>query len=289
MTPVVDSTQRQIAPLRRIVAAAAVVPCFRKGVALLLLATVLILAGRPHDDGSLDRVQATGIVRVGMDASFPPFESLDSAGEVVGFDVELARRIAAQMGARPQFVNIGFDSLADALVAGRVDVVVSGLPYDERRTRDLNYSQPYFNAGQLIAVRRSDAGSPDPDPDVSVLLANRRVAVEWGSMGDLEARRLQAILPGLSVRPHPGARAALHALAAGQADAAIADAISVYQFMASTDNSIRAVAPLTEEPYVIATRLRSRLLANAIDAALSDLRQSGSLDDLFDGWLGKRR
>jgi ABC-type amino acid transport substrate-binding protein len=254
---------------------------------LVALALSLLLARGRGDDETLDRVQATGELRVGLDASFPPFESLDAAGNVVGFDADLARAVAARLDAEPVFVNIGFDGLYDALLAKRVDVVISGLPYDPRRTRDVIYSQPYFNAGQVLVLRAgdstmADSGSSAPLPD---LLSGRTVAVEWGSQADMEARRLKQTIADLETLPQPTAQDALNALVAGDADAAIADAVSVYQFMSANGGQVRRVETLTDEPYVIASRIKSRRLAQAVDDALAGLRESGTLDALLAKWF----
>jgi ABC-type amino acid transport substrate-binding protein len=104
-------------------------------------------------------------------------------------------------------------------------------------------------------------------------------------MADMEARRLRQANAGMETLPQPTAQEALNALIGGQADAAIADAVSVYQFMGDQGQEVRVVETLTDEPYVIATRPRSRRLARAIDDVLTELRQSGALDTLLDKWF----
>jgi ABC-type amino acid transport substrate-binding protein len=252
------------------------------GLTILLLAVValgLLLRGN-RDDGALDRVLSAGELRVGLDASFPPFESLDPAGNIIGFDADLADAIATKIGVDPVFVNIGFDGLYDALLAGRVDVVISGLPYDPRRTQDVIYSDPYFNAGQLLVVRADDTSTLG-----SQSLTARTVAVEWGSLADMEARRLAQAADSMETLPQPTAQDALDALVTGQADAAIADAVSVYQFVGNGGGGIRVAEVLTDEPYVIASGARSRRLAEAIDQALVGLKESGTLDSLLAKWF----
>jgi polar amino acid transport system substrate-binding protein len=225
---------------------------------LLVIVTLGFLVRGRGDDGTLKRVQATGELRVGLDASFPPFESLDADGNIVGIDADLAQAIAAALGAEPVFVNVGFDGL----------------------------SQPYFNAGQVLVVRADDeaftssSGIPMPG-----LLSGLVVAVEWGSLADMEARRLKQTAEGMETLPQPTAQGALNALVAGQADAAIADAVSAYQFIGESDERVRIAEVLTDEPYVIATRVKSRRLAGAIDDALAELRESGALDELMGGWF----
>src|SRR5690606_17673295 len=90
-----------------------------------------------------------------------------------------------QWGLQAEIVAIGFDSLTDAVIAGRVDAVISAMPYDERLTRDVTYSVPHFEAGIRLAV---PASSPITN---TARRAGQRVAVEWGSTGDMIARRLQ--------------------------------------------------------------------------------------------------
>ncbi|GAB4547086.1 MAG: transporter substrate-binding domain-containing protein [Anaerolineae bacterium] len=258
------------------------------GAIVLLLGAVavsLLVRGR-GDDGTLERVQATGELRVGLDASFPPFESLDGGGNVVGFDPDLAQAIATRLDVQPVFVNVGFDGLYDALWAGQVDVLISGLPYDPRRTQDVNYSQPYFNAGQVLVMVVGDpALMSSSGMEASELLSGRVVAVEWGSLADMEARRLKQTAQAMQTLPQPTAQDALHALVAGQADAAIADAVSVYQFIGQGESELQIVATLTDEPYVIATRIKSRRLAETIDQALTELQKSGKLDELLERWF----
>jgi polar amino acid transport system substrate-binding protein len=264
---------------------------WKAGIGLIVLLLVIVVAvgllmRAREDDGTLARVQATGELRVGLDASFPPFETLDAGGNIVGLDADLARAIATALGADPVFVNVGFDGLYDALQIGRIDVVISGLPHDPRRTQDVNYSQPYFNAGQVLVIRPDDTTFPNRGAGIPMLwLAGRTVAVEWGSLADMEARRLKETTEGMQTLPQPTARDALDALVAGQADAAIADAVSVYQFIGERDGEVRVVATLTDEPYVMATRLKSRRLAEAIDETLAEMRESGALDELMDSWF----
>ena len=256
---------------------------------LLLLAAaliglaVLIVAfyGRGQDDDSLRRVQSAGILRVGLDASFPPFETLDDAGNVVGIDVELAHLIAARLGVRAEFVNIAFDGLYDALQAGRIDAVISGLPFDERRTRDVIYSRTYFNAGQLLIVSSDDDRTWQAHADGTVTLDGRHVAVEWGSLGDMYARQWQTTVADLQIEPYPDAAEALRALDENQVDAAIADAVSVHEYARRHPGRLRVVRAVTDEPYVIAVQREAGHLAAAIDAALADLLQSGVVDNLL--------
>jgi polar amino acid transport system substrate-binding protein len=155
---------------------------------------VLTRFGREEDE-TWARIQREGLMRVGMDASWPPFEYIDEpTGQIVGLDVDLARAIGQRLGVEVELVNVGFDSLYDALYVGRFDAIVSALPYDPLLYGDVAYSISYFNAGQVLVVR-ADKTEINETNDLS----GKRLGVELASEGDAVSRRLQKKIEGLSL------------------------------------------------------------------------------------------
>ena len=157
-------------------------------------------------DQTWQAMQARGTWRVGVDPSFPPFEQLDGAGVPIGYDIDLAARMAADWGLKVEIVAIGFDSLVDALKAAKIDSVVSAYPYDPRLTRDVAFSTSYFDAGLRLVVRN---GSTIGDVKE---LSGQRVAVEWGSVGDMTGRQLQRDGVALTLVPFETPQEAVQAL-----------------------------------------------------------------------------
>lgn len=262
---------------------------FLIGLFLLLLAILLVwqVAGQPQDR-FWDRIQATGRWRVGMDPSFPPFESLDAGGQPVGFDVDLARAIAARWGVDVQFEGIGFDGLIDAVWAGRVDSVISALPYQPQFSRDVAFTQPYFEAGLVLVHRVSQSEFASIDE-----LAGAHVAVEWGSEGDVQARELKRRrFPDLAISAQETALSALQAVRDGDADVALVDRITALQFLAEADNlrigpNEPGSAPVVgSNPYVIALPRKAPTLHKELGAALEALSEDGTLQGLTEKWFG---
>jgi polar amino acid transport system substrate-binding protein len=229
------------------------------------------------DDGTLAEIQRRGTLRVGLDASFPPFEMINDAGEIVGLDVDIARTIAADLGVELELVNIGFDGLYDALLARRVDLVISGLPYDPRWTEDVAYTQNYFNAGQVLVTR-----ADEPELTEVEALAGRTLVVEWGSQADMEARRLAEELAGVELLRRATAAEALEALFNGPADAAVVDAVSAVR---AFPRGLRIVTYLTDEWYAAAVHIQSRELLAAVNRSLTRLEESGRLAQIQARWL----
>lgn len=249
-----------------------------------LLATTLVRTVVKGRDRIWDHIQETGRWRVGMDPSFPPFEDLDDADRLVGFDVDLAQAIAARWGVQVEIVSVGFDSQVDAVWTGKLDSAISALPYQPQLTQDVAFSSPYFEAGLVLVASAVEPGIRSVDD-----LAGRRVAVEWGSEGDVQARALRRRFPDLEIVPLDLPEAALQAVAEGRADAAMVDNISALQYMA-TDPRVRIVPPvLVSDPYVIVMPLKSPTLRAEMGKALDALRTDGTLDSLTTKWFGSTK
>ena len=248
------------------------------GLALHLIATTWFYA---RTDPTWEQIQSSGVARVGMDATYPPFDMQDETGVYSGYDVDLAHELAKRWGVRAEFVNIHFDGLYDALLAGKCDVIISALPYDPTMTEDVLYSPSYFNAGLLLVVREGERGIRSQNG-----LADKEVGVEMGSAAHLEARRLreQARIP-LQVTPFPAPRVALEALLAEEVDAVIADSVSVYRFARDPGGILYLEESLTDEQYVIAMRPHSGYLWKRIADELARMKKEGFLEALQKMWF----
>lgn len=257
-------------------------PCDMRPVTHALFLCLLLLLASCSPADRLDRILESGVLRVGMDASYPPFEYIDGEGNLVGFDVDLGRELAARLGVEVRFVaNLSYDGLYDALTADVVDIVISALYVDPARMADFAYSYSYFNAGQVLVVRMDD-------PEIAEMrgLSGRSVAVEWGSEGDAVVRQWARRLPGLTVLPCQTAEEALIQVASGKADAAVVDHLSALQVIGKGE-PVRIVGEmLTDEPYAIAVRREDGALLQAINGLLVAMEEDGTLPRLRKKWLG---
>lgn len=225
-------------------------------------------------------LQRRGALRVCLDASYPPFEDVNAQGQFEGLDVDLARLLAERWGLEAQFVNIHFDGLYDALLAERCDLVLSALPYDRTMTRDVLYSQSYFNAGQvLLAPAEDEAVGRIED------LVGRRVAVELGGEGHHWLREWNRYRPGeIEIVPLRELPDLAEALRSGQAEAALCDHVAALRLMQAAP--LRVVEPpLTDAPLVAATRRSGARLVAELNLALEAWRADGTLERLRARWF----
>jgi ABC-type amino acid transport substrate-binding protein len=242
------------------------------GLGLLSLA---VWAGQQMPpDLYLRQIESTGKLRVGIDPSYPPFEAVRD-GKIEGYDAELARALGADLGAQVEFVPMAIDTMYDALAAGRVDILISALPFVYERQVDVRYSTPYYQAGQVLLVKAGQLAIASVQE-----LAGKRVGVELGSNADTEARRLaRTSVAGMRVMSvYESPAEALDALSKGEIDAAITDNTSAQAYLGAQNGALAILSPpLTDEPYVVAMPNRATGLSARVDAVIGRLRTSGEL------------
>lgn len=252
----------------------------------LFFTASLALSACQSESATWERVQQSGILRVGLDPTYPPFEVADESG-VQGLDVDLAHALADKLGLRSEFVYFGYDGLYDALATEQIDVLISALVTTPERQRDFAYSEPYFNAGEFLFIRSSTAENIQEMRQMS----GRSLAVELGSLGHVEAIQWTNRLSDLEVLPFGSAEEALDAVSQGQADAALVDHISGRLFLRDQPQDqpplIRVDTPITVEPYALVVRIEDEKLLVEFDKALQALKENGQLEDIIARWLDK--
>lgn len=260
-----------------------------RNLALLLLLLIALLGYWFVNQSTLFRrdrtweaMQSRGTWRVAIDPSFPPFEQLDEQNRVVGYDVDLAEAIARTWGLQLEIVPTGFDSLIDALRAGQVDSVISALPFDPRLTRDVAYSESYFDAGIMFVVR---ADSPLQNADE---LAAGTIAVELGSAGDVIARQWQREKPALTVQRFETPEDAIAALQNDpKIDGLLIDNVSL-RIAQGQGAAIKSMGgALESNPYVIAVPVGAFDLQSNLEEAILSLRTTNGFKTIEDKWFGK--
>ena len=128
---------------------------------------------------------AARVLVVGTDAAYTPFESQNEKGEIVGFDIEVVKAIAGKAGFEVKFVNTPWEGIFNALDQGDRDLLVSAITITGERRQTMDFSKPYFEAKQLIAVRRDAQVASFED------IKTMKVGVQNGTTGDEVVGKLQ--------------------------------------------------------------------------------------------------
>ncbi|MBD2257479.1 basic amino acid ABC transporter substrate-binding protein [Pseudanabaena sp. FACHB-2040] len=220
---------------------------------------------------------AGGVLRVGTEPAFPPFESQGPGGELEGFDIDLMRAIGEQADLEVEFESLPFDGLIPALQSGSVDAAISAMTITEERAQTISFSRPYFVAGLAIAVQEGTADVAGLDD-----LEGKRIAVQIGTTGASKA----AEISGAQITTFDSAPLALQELANGNVDAVINDAPVTLDAIASGNlQGLEVVGELlTEEYYGIALPQDSPNV-EVINSALAELIANGTYAEIYQKWF----
>ncbi len=249
--------------------------------ALLVSAGVLVACGRSEDQ-SWEQVQQTGTLRVGMDATYPPFEYVDENNQIVGFDVDFALEIGRRLGLELTFVNIPYDSLYDSLSTRRVEVLISALVASPELEGKADFTVPYFNAGEhLVVPFGSDIRAMDDLDGLSL-------AVEYGSGGDVEARRWQRRLAALDVVRYPDPDSALLAVVNGETDAALVDGIAA-RLGVGQHADLSIATHVDDVLFAVAVGEDSAILLTRLNGVIDEMMRDGTVGALIEKWFGPQR
>ncbi|MFK7801122.1 MAG: ABC transporter substrate-binding protein [Anaerolineae bacterium] len=242
------------------------------------------LTGCGSSGETLERIQADGVMRVGLDPTFPPFENGDE-GILEGIDIDLANAIGREMGVRVEFVYLGYDGLYDALLIDQTDVLISALIIDPAKTKDFAYSAPYFNVGQVLVIRRDSVLNTSSGSAELADLEGKTISVETGSEGHVEAIAAKNTVRDLTIKTLPTPADAMWLVLQGETDAALVDQANARLYLQTLPDLTYAQRPITVEPYAIVTRKDDSRLLDKLNQILEELSESGELEEIISRWL----
>ncbi len=242
----------------------------------LVLAGVVLLLGCSSEPTSEELV-------VGMDLSYPPFETIDENGKPTGIGVRIAQALADFLGRPLRIENIPFVGLIPSLQNKRIDCILSSMTDTPERRQSIAFSDPYLTIGlALLAGSRADL-SPSTDVDRPEFT----FVVRQGTTGELWARANLRKAKVLSVDKE---NSAVLEVIQGKAEAFIYDQMSVWQNWKKHPESTRAIlTPLQKESWALGIRKDNDELRLKINAFLKEYREKGGFQKLGDEFLGEQK
>ncbi len=223
-------------------------------------------------------------LRVGVSADYPPLV-FKQQGQIVGIEPDSARAVGEITGRKISLVDIPFEKLVPALLAGDIDVVMSGLSVTAERSARLVFTDSYMLVGQMAILHR-DKLARFAQP-WSVYRPGVRVGVEPGTTGASFAERE---LKEAAVRFYPDSAAAFAGLRRDEIDLYIHDAPTSWQLATNRDNSdlLSLYSPMTEEMLAWAVAPGNEALAGELNRALAMMKANGSLQYILNRWIPVR-
>ncbi|WP_416222148.1 basic amino acid ABC transporter substrate-binding protein [Sphaerotilus sp.] len=219
---------------------------------------------------------------VGTDAAYAPFESQNEKGEIVGFDIEVVSAVAQKAGIEVKFVNTPWEGIFNNLAQGDRDLLVSAITITDERKQTMDFSAPYFDAQQLIAVKADSKIAKFDD------LKKLKVGVQTGTTGDEVVTKLLG-KTSTAVKRFESTPLALKELESGGVDAVVADNGVVIHYVANnTGAQFKTVSDtsFTPEQYGIAVKKGNAELLEKINKGLADVKADGTYDKIYAQYFG---
>ncbi|MHA9741875.1 transporter substrate-binding domain-containing protein [Robinsoniella peoriensis] len=213
---------------------------------------------------------AGGTLVMATNAEFPPYEYREG-DNVVGIDVEIGEAIAKSMGMELKVEDMAFDSIIVAVDAGKADVGLAGLTVTEDRLMNVNFSDPYTTATQVVIVKED---SPITSPND---LEGKKIGVQLGTTGDQYAGDIK----DATVERYNKGFEAVQAMTQGKIDAVIIDREPAKVFVEQNEGIKMLDEAYTEEEYAIAIKKDNEELLKKVNTALADLKSSGELQKII--------
>lgn len=248
----------------------------------LVLLGVFLVAGVLIAGGAKEKEK--GVIKkivVATDATWPPMEYIDEqTKEIVGFDIDLMKEISKAGGFEVEFKNTAWDGIFAGLAAGKYDAVMSSVTITEERKKEMDFSKPYINAGQVLVVRQETQG-------VRTLqdLVGKTVGAQIGTTGSFEVEKVQGVI----LKTYDEIGLAYEDLVNGRIDGVVADTPVAANFALqnpSYKGKLKIVGEaFTEEYYGIAVQKGNKELLDMINNGLDKVLGTPVYDDLVKKWL----
>ena len=207
-------------------------------------------------------------------AEFPPYEYYEGE-DVVGIDAEMAAAVAEELGMELKIEDMAFDSIIPAVESGKADMGVAGMTVTEDRLKNVNFSDTYAKATQVVIVKEnSDIAGPDD-------LTGKKVGVQLGTTGDIYASDIE----DATVEQYNKGFEAVQALSQGKIDAVVIDGQPAQEFVKEVEGLKILDEAFTEEEYAIAIAKDNEELLEKVNEALASLKESGKLDEIVGKYI----
>ena len=219
---------------------------------------------------------------VGTDAAYAPFESQNEKGEIVGMTIDMLSAVAQKAGVEIKFVNTPWEGIFNSLQQGDRDILASSITITDERKQTMDFTNPYFDAYQLIAVKASSKVAKFDD------LKKLKVGVQTGTTGDEVVTKQQG-KNSTNIKRFESTPLALKELEAGGVDAVVADNGVVINYVTNNPGakfktvSDKAFAP---EQYGFAVKKGNAELLEKLNKGLADIKADGSYDKIYAKYFG---
>lgn len=225
-----------------------------------------------------------GVLRMGTNATFPPYEYMDENNEVAGIDAEIAAAIADKLGMELDITDMAFESLIPALQAGTIDIVLAGMTVDPERAEQVNFTDTYATGVQVVIVPENSDIAPVENEEgaMEVDLTGKTIGVQTGTTGDLYCTDDYG---QEFVKQFDNGPLAVAALMNGQVDCVVIDNEPAKNYVAANEGLKILDTAFANEDYAAAIAKDNTELFEQVNTAIQELKEDGTIQTIIEKYI----
>ena len=259
--------------------------CMVIALAVVVVAAVLVWNTRNPADVAvsgdhLARIKEAGKIEIASEGAWRPWTYHNEAGDLVGFDVEVARAVAAKLGVEASFTDVDWDGIFAGIDAGRYDITANGVEVTEERAEKYDFSEPYAYLRTALVVRGDNEEIKSFED-----LAGKKTVNSIASTYMIMAEGYGAEVSGVDTLDET-----IIEVLNSRADATLNAELSFYDYLAEHPDANIKIVALTEEATQVAIPVPkgedSASLLAAINVAIEELREEGELARISEEYFG---
>ncbi|MBT3982734.1 MAG: transporter substrate-binding domain-containing protein [Bacteriovoracaceae bacterium] len=251
---------------------------------IFLIIMILLQSSIGFSRDTLAQIQKDKVLRIGIDVGYMPFEMKTKKGQIIGFDIDLAKLMAKEMGVKLKIVNTSWDGIIPALLTNKFDLILGGMSITPKRNLKVNFTTPYFEAGQSIIIAGKHRVKVKSYKDLNhkkFVIASR-----FGTTGELAIKKY---LPRATLKTYEDRETGMLDVAFSRVDAFVYDfpANHVFSITKGVSKVVHIAKPFTKEPVGIAIRQDDFNFLNWLNNFLLVIKSDGRYKKIHDSWFVK--
>lgn len=252
-------------------------------VAMLSTAILTACGSTSSTDNSLKDIKEKKELIVGLDDNFPPMGFRDNSGEIVGFDIDMAKEVGKRMGVKITFKPVEWDGVILSLNNKDIDAIWNGLTITDKRKEQISFSKVYLQNKQVVIARSNSNISKKSD------LNDRIVGLQMGSSSEIALTSDSNLSSSLKeVKKYSNNTEALLDLNAERIDAVIVDEVVGRYYISKKPGDYKVLEEnLGLEDYGVGIRKTDTSLTSEIDKILEEMKSDGTANTISQKWFGK--
>lgn len=253
-------------------------------VGLMAMGAIGFLAGcgGSGDKKAAASAQKPQKIVAGLDDTFAPMGFRDDKGEIVGFDVDMAKAISKEIGVPVEFKPIDWASKESELNSGRIDVIWNGLSITEERKKALDFTNPYLNNKQIYAVRA------DSDIQSAADLKGKNVCAQEGSTGQTAVEKQTELKNSFAQwKLYPDFTSCFMDLESGRMDALVGDDVLINYYISKKPGEFRVLPDVVaNEVFAIGVKKGNTQLLDLLNEGIKKVQENGEAAKISQKWFG---